>query len=79
MERAKQARADAVGNKEAKEARDAEPAQRWEYDTLWIREGLTEGVSGGGQLTAILDKHGDKGWELVQVVNDRALFKRPVD
>jgi hypothetical protein len=38
---------------------------------------LSKGVMGGGTLERELNQLGADGWELISLVNDRAIFKRP--
>lgn len=45
--------------------------QRWQYTIF----GWT--YSNGKPLEAILDQHGDLGWELVDIYGDNIIFKRP--
>jgi hypothetical protein len=52
------------------------PDEQWEYLVLNAREGLSKGLLGGSELERTLNDHGARGWELVQIVNDRAVLKR---
>lgn len=48
----------------------------WEYHVLHVFDWQKKGVYGGGTLEAQLNELGRQGWELVNVVENRALFKR---
>jgi hypothetical protein len=53
--------------------------QKWDYRVVMVSDSLSKGLMGGGALEGALKQAGEHGWELVQIVNDRAVFKRPVD
>lgn len=76
-DRAAAARTAAAAQTEARTERDRNPEQPWEYRAVWVREGLTEGIAGGNALEAKLNGLGAQGWELVNIISDRAVLKRP--
>lgn len=64
--------------KEVRRARDADPAQRWEYKVKWIPRGRQKGALGGGTMELVFNKLGAQGWELVAIEGERATFKREI-
>ena len=53
-----------------------ETRPRWEYQVKRIGEDKQKGLLGSGRMKNLFNDLGTKGWELVAVNEERAIFKR---
>jgi hypothetical protein len=49
---------------------------RYEYEVIRIGEDKQKGFLGGGRMKELLNREGEKGWRLVTIQGERAVFVR---